>query len=1019
MRPLTLRIEGFTCFREKQEIDFAPFHLFAISGPTGAGKSSILDAMLFALYGVVPRVGKGCKELVSLGRDKMSVVFDFELGDKHYRVARSARRKGVAAAFLEEVHASGETPLADGIREVDARIERLIGLDFAAFTQAVVLPQGEFARFLKGVPGERRKILTELLRLQIYERMRREAAKRADLLSVDLSARRRELDQGYLEATPEALLAIETLLRAAHDRGVQLAKEVSDATDTVSQLRKLEAIANELGQKKGELNELAKRESQIRTLEALVEGSRRAAPILPLIDAATTASNTANEQRKLAEQARLKEQSARREWERAQNQLNVAEHAAKEIPSIEERIRRLDELKGRLEARDRDQARLAKAQELQRKAAQGVTDAETARDAAVTDASKKVAAVDKVLRDQKNLSFDAAFAKRLEGAREDCVSLAAQRKILAQTQAALLESESEVEKATSQLVHKRTAAKAARSNLSRADATLREAQVARDEAQRSEAVHVLRSGLRSGDVCPVCERPVDRLPRASKAGRLVTLEAKQEKALALRDLAQGQLNAAIAEEAAAIERLDTLEHNVRDARDRAQQALEEVNRADSVLEQAFGTSVKKVKGPIEARVLAAANEMASLREKSLGLADAYSEAEKAAEKGRNVAERREAALLASVEKERAARQAVADLEGELDRLNASIRTTTRHPNPMREREDLATKNSALRDALDKAREEERTNATEVGGAVARSLELKNAAARATTGAEQAAVDAEEAACQAGFANGAAARAATLKQAVESSHKEAIRIWSEARSASALRHDELVALLAGREGELASLPSATERQRQLSADRETALREEASLTERAAQLADRIEFAAKLRREFEESESRHRVYDQLSDDLRSDRFQSFLLDQTFKELVAGASLRLQRLTGRYTLDFRDDAFDVLDGDNAGERRRADTLSGGETFLASLALALELSEQVQRAAGSVPLGSLFIDEGFGSLDPEALDTAAGAVKSLQAGGRMVGIITHIAELTERLPARLVVEKTATGARISAQL
>ena len=107
------------------------------------------------------------------------------------------------------------------------------------------------------------------------------------------------------------------------------------------------------------------------------------------------------------------------------------------------------------------------------------------------------------------------------------------------------------------------------------------------------------------------------------------------------------------------------------------------------------------------------------------------------------------------------------------------------------------------------------------------------------------------------------------------------------------------------------------------------------------------------------------------------------------------------------------------DNAGERRRAETLSGGETFLASLALALELSEQVQRAAGSVPLGSLFIDEGFGSLDSETLDTVAGAVESLQAGGRMVGIITHIVELTERLPARLVVEKTAAGAKVSVQL
>jgi exonuclease SbcC len=116
-----------------------------------------------------------------------------------------------------------------------------------------------------------------------------------------------------------------------------------------------------------------------------------------------------------------------------------------------------------------------------------------------------------------------------------------------------------------------------------------------------------------------------------------------------------------------------------------------------------------------------------------------------------------------------------------------------------------------------------------------------------------------------------------------------------------------------------------------------------------------------------------------------------------------------------LEYKQDAFLVLDQDNAGERRSADTLSGGETFLASLALALELSEQVQRAAGAVNLDSLFIDEGFGTLDPETLDTVASAIESLHVGGRMVGIITHIPELTQRLPACVWVEKHAEGSRV----
>jgi exonuclease SbcC len=98
------------------------------------------------------------------------------------------------------------------------------------------------------------------------------------------------------------------------------------------------------------------------------------------------------------------------------------------------------------------------------------------------------------------------------------------------------------------------------------------------------------------------------------------------------------------------------------------------------------------------------------------------------------------------------------------------------------------------------------------------------------------------------------------------------------------------------------------------------------------------------------------------------------------------------------------------------RSADTLSGGETFLASLALALQLSDQVQKAAGATPLDSLFIEGGFGTLDPETLDAAAGAIENLPIGGRMVGIITYIEELGLRLPARVRVGKTGDVSRLT---
>jgi len=183
---------------------------------------------------------------------------------------------------------------------------------------------------------------------------------------------------------------------------------------------------------------------------------------------------------------------------------------------------------------------------------------------------------------------------------------------------------------------------------------------------------------------------------------------------------------------------------------------------------------------------------------------------------------------------------------------------------------------------------------------------------------------------------------------------------------------------------------------------------------------RVDRRAELAAEHEKFAAEHGVFrSELADGLRTDRFQEFVLEESFQDLAHGASQRLGELTGRYALTYEDGNILVVDHDNADETRSADTLSGGETFLASLALALELSEQIQQAAGAVSLESLFIDEGFGSLDEGALDGAASAVESLEGGGRMVGIITHIRELADRLPCRIVVERRDEGSRVQVQV
>jgi exonuclease SbcC len=208
MRPLKLEVEGFTSFRDKLTLDFSDLDLFAITGPTGAGKSSLIDALVFALYGQVPRVGKEYRQLISHHAERLSVLLEFEVGGRGYRIARSARaNNGPVQVRLERRNGKGWEASADRVKEIEAEVVKIVGLDYDAFTRSVVLPQGQFDAFLKGEPKERRKILVALLNLGVYEDMQRIANGKA------IDARREaefiagQLAVDFKDATPEALAA--------------------------------------------------------------------------------------------------------------------------------------------------------------------------------------------------------------------------------------------------------------------------------------------------------------------------------------------------------------------------------------------------------------------------------------------------------------------------------------------------------------------------------------------------------------------------------------------------------------------------------------------------------------------------------------------------------------------------------------------------------------------------------------------------------------------------------------------
>ncbi len=175
----------------------------------------------------------------------------------------------------------------------------------------------------------------------------------------------------------------------------------------------------------------------------------------------------------------------------------------------------------------------------------------------------------------------------------------------------------------------------------------------------------------------------------------------------------------------------------------------------------------------------------------------------------------------------------------------------------------------------------------------------------------------------------------------------------------------------------------------------------------------LERASQLRKESEALSKVFDTYDQLSKDLRGNNFQDYLLNQMQAKLASRASHMIREVTEqRYDLRLLDSEYQVFDAWTQ-ESRSVKTLSGGETFIASLALALALSDLL---AGSKALGALFLDEGFGTLDAETLELVADVLETLSHQGRMVGVITHVQALSERLPARLTVKKSSEGSSIS---
>ncbi|MFN2388011.1 MAG: AAA family ATPase [Actinomycetota bacterium] len=234
MRPRRLELEGFTSFRDRTVIDLADADYFVLVGPTGSGKSTVIDAMCFALYGSVPRYDdrRLVAPVITQGQLEAKVRFDFSVGGAEYSAVRVVRRQGKGATTKEaRLERDGEV-LAGTADELSAAVVSLLGLTFDHFTKCVVLPQGDFARFLHDKPSERQGMLVELLNLSVYEVMGQNARARAARAKSSIELNQRRLEEDLAFATKEAL----STARARAKRLRALKKQVDESAPELSRL---------------------------------------------------------------------------------------------------------------------------------------------------------------------------------------------------------------------------------------------------------------------------------------------------------------------------------------------------------------------------------------------------------------------------------------------------------------------------------------------------------------------------------------------------------------------------------------------------------------------------------------------------------------------------------------------------------------------------------------------------------------------------------------------------------------
>lgn len=1019
MKPISLTIEAFGPYRDSVTLDFNELQnhsMFLISGPTGAGKTSILDAMVYALYGEPSGEVRKTDAIRSdfAEPERMTRVdFSFAIGEAQYRVERLpkqlvAKKRGTgmreqnASATVYEMKDGEWTVIATSAAAIRDTIQRIIGFRKDQFLQVVLLPQGEFRKLLVASTSEREELLHTLFRTELYRRLQ-DALKSAYDEAKSGIEENITKQSALLQSIPHdeeiPLLTIEHVRELLKDREPHrdtLVVERDKAVDVVDQFNTLRnewALFNQVQQSlieaTNKLDVVKGREQERSSLNEKVQFLTGLTPSYELYKqlgdkqaVLKTLKTALSDAKKSVEAATQHESKCTEVYETLESQAETMQAKRTTLAQLQQQAEQFNELvvlnkelstlNSQLETQDREKSE-AKLQ-VQHKL---VADLE----AALVEARKQFQANSKALEAishiQEQLGYLQRYSELLVEKDKVQNDIDAKERSLATLDKTVNNSKIQLER----LEHLMA------------------------EGRAFELVHLVVDN----EPCPVCGSTEH--PQLASKPELYPTKEEIEEARAVRDGVLQKQASEIGQKETLIIRLHELDEQVKDQVSKLKSSI------DNFSEDAFDSIQQGLASQME--------QLTALRRDTEQLTKIITKNEHDLVEAKGTLSKLEIGHNELLKNLHDLEVQISSVQAKIDGVSKTLPTTDLdawHKQIESLETEINTYDEQLKvckSSLDAAKEqlnakrgrleilftqvqEETKNLDGLYQEYVKSLQSISVSEDDFIDAlgDYKALDAfrtELHALDEAFNKAQAVYDAALKHA-QSVVKPSDTVSNEVYDAAVEQRDDLVGSLAAWDRETKHI--------------ETTLVSLETLEQAMGEAREEITFLSRLNDLANGGEQ----------GFKNVTFERYVLGAILDEVVYAANLRLQTMSrNRYSLERSDytgggrgkQGLDLAVMDAfTGQSRPANTLSGGETFLASMALALGLADVIQSYAGGIHMDTMFIDEGFGTLDPDTLELAMETLVKLQSSGRLIGMISHVPELKTRIPAHLEVTRGDDG-------